>query len=620
MNQRYILPVFVLVLASVSLLDAQPQISSDQIMSSELYYFGRGEAYDYEMAKQGALNELTEQISVLVVSDFFEKIQETNRSMFEQVESIIRTHSSATLKNVNWLLPQMSHDGRVNLFCYMLKTEVEAIYEERRKLIANIVKKADEMALEMNLGHALKNYYFAVVLLGSLPNQSVSYEGTNYTIEIPDRINRIIHGVRFQYLNERRTEQERQITFSVQYEGKPVSRIDFSFWDGAQQITVESRDGLATVSLFGSSMSMKELRIAVKTVYYKEREEYPIVKQLWEIVKKPPYRYEQKVALTKEERVFWGKNKSTTVIISNSVYTIQLESRDEDAPVDTILREANRFIEIISRADELVIEQQYGDDPFLAGKIRSYHQFNQPRVMDSEIQSNLNKTHNGWEMRSIRMHHSYPSLQKETTEYLILDFSEEGQLLDLNLSITDALYQKFVRQGNYCGDWENRQAIIKFLERYRTAYQTRDINTVGAMFADEALIIIGRKIRTQILPPERVQYERLGNEPTFEYLEMTKKVYLRKQKAIFDSQQDFLLDFSTFNIVSKGNAPGVYGVEMRQNYNVTTYADEGYLFLLVDFTEKDPLIYVRTWQPNTWNIDELITTANYRVHKYSVPN
>jgi hypothetical protein len=37
---------------------------------------------------------------------------------------------------------------------------------------------------------------------------------------------------------------------------------------------------------------------------------------------------------------------------------------------------------------------------------------------------------------------------------------------------------------------------------------------------------------------------------------------------------------------------------MRQSYASTTYADEGYLFLLIDFRETDPLIYVRAWQPN----------------------
>ncbi|NOX89728.1 MAG: hypothetical protein GXO77_11925 [Calditrichaeota bacterium] len=54
---------------------------------------------------------------------------------------------------------------------------------------------------------------------------------------------------------------------------------------------------------------------------------------------------------------------------------------------------------------------------------------------------------------------------------------------------------------------------------------------------------------------------------------------------------------------------------MRQSYYSTTYADEGYLFLLIDFSEKDPLIYVRAWQPNTWDLNKLVRTGNFKIHK-----
>ena len=54
---------------------------------------------------------------------------------------------------------------------------------------------------------------------------------------------------------------------------------------------------------------------------------------------------------------------------------------------------------------------------------------------------------------------------------------------------------------------------------------------------------------------------------------------------------------------------------MRQSYQSTTYADEGYLFLLVDLSQNDPLIYVRAWQPNEWDEDDLVDASNFRVYK-----
>ena len=115
------------------------------------------------------------------------------------------------------------------------------------------------------------------------------------------------------------------------------------------------------------------------------------------------------------------------------------------------------------------------------------------------------------------------------------------------------------------------------------------------MFAEEALIIVGRIIKTANLPVDLVRYEKLGDQPDVEYLRLTKAEYLNRLKQVFDSQRDIFLDFESFDIIRKNTTQKVYGVEMRQGYYSTTYADEGYLFLLIDFDKKDPLIYVRAW-------------------------
>ncbi|MCI6830321.1 MAG: hypothetical protein MR924_13905, partial [Prevotella sp.] len=43
----------------------------------------------------------------------------------------------------------------------------------------------------------------------------------------------------------------------------------------------------------------------------------------------------------------------------------------------------------------------------------------------------------------------------------------------------------------------------------------------------------------------------------------------------------------------------MYGVRLHQSWKSSTYSDEGYLFLLWEFPEdgSDPIIHVRTWQP-----------------------
>jgi hypothetical protein len=58
-------------------------------------------------------------------------------------------------------------------------------------------------------------------------------------------------------------------------------------------------------------------------------------------------------------------------------------------------------------------------------------------------------------------------------------------------------------------------------------------------------------------------------------------------------------------VVKHGTKPQYYGVTLHQDWKTgnskesVNYQDEGWLFLLWDFTDRDhPVIHVRTWQPN----------------------
>jgi len=78
----------------------------------------------------------------------------------------------------------------------------------------------------------------------------------------------------------------------------------------------------------------------------------------------------------------------------------------------------------------------------------------------------------------------------------------------------------------------------------------------------------------------------------------------------------FTLLPTLINLLSteKNNIEGVYGISMRQSYTSTNYSDEGYLFLLIDFNDDKPKIYVRAWQPKEWSDDALVELGNFNVN------
>lgn len=614
--------LFIICLLTIS---TQAQfINRAAIINSGEYYYGSGISHDANEATDHALKELTSQIAVHVAHSFEQVVTEKGGKLNENVESILNTHSAATLRNVN-TIKNPTADGRIEAFCYLKKSEVEQIFNERRQLIADMVDKAQQYAQEYNVAHALKLYYFAAILLNSLPDEQVVYEGVNYTTEIPKRINAIILNTGFAFLEDSLlSDKERLITLRVRHEKQPAALVDFTFWDGANQVSVQGRDGLATFRLVGASVKFEELKLTLKTAYYENRKEYGVIETLWDLVKRPVFQSQKTVRLQKtaemEEEIQQAKKLAPAQIaLKNCKYNFAVKL-EEDVPVaEKILIETNQFLEVLETGSFDSVKAHYASDSFLCAKVSNYIKYNHPEPLDKNIEGEFNKTANGYELRRIRVLHSYPTINKQTTDYLVLDFNEQGQLVDLNTCIYDQLYQRFVKAGEYGEDWGNRQEIIKFLEKYRTAYLTRDIQTVDLMFAEDAIIIVGRKLQTRKLPENVVQYQPFGKQPDYEYLKFTKQQYLERQRVIFQSVQDLCLDFSTFNIVRKNNQPSIYGVEMRQSYASTVYADEGYLFLLIDFDPdtlaNNPLIYVRAWQPNAWSKEEMIRTGDFVVHK-----
>lgn len=604
-------PILLFILALlITTIHAQ---NKQTIIRSGDYYYGSGVSFDAREARDQALEELTEQIAVRVSSSFERKLDEKNYNINENVKSILHTHSAATLKNVNTIKTPLD-GGEIEVFCYLKKDEVAKIWEARKKLIAGIAQKAVENERIANVAFALKLNYFALLLVNSLPDDYVKYNGVNYTIELPGRINRIINNVQFTLREDRKfSEKERAVTVNMLYRGQPAALLDFTFWDGSNQVLVRGRDGLATFKLFGASAGFSsDIKLNIKYAYYEARHEYNVIADLWPVVKKPRFNASKKLNL---DAVQAERRPPVTAIQNAKNRDMQLDFNGDIAVADQITASTVRFLNLIDAGDKSQIRSQFAGDPFLRDKLLNYLSFNQPEPYDEVITATVNKTKTGFELRKIRMLHNYPSINKQSTEYLVLDFDDSGRLIDINTSITENLYNTFVEQSKFGNDWDKRQQIIKFVEKYRTAYLTRDIETVDMMFAEDALILIGRKIKRKKLPDNMVNYQKFSKEPDYEYLKLTKQKYLERQRRVFNAQKDIFLDFSTFDIVKKNNARGVYGVEMRQNYASTTYADEGYLFLLIDFSGRDPLIYVRAWQPNEWSDSALVRTANFRIYK-----
>lgn len=197
------------------------------------------------------------------------------------------------------------------------------------------------------------------------------------------------------------------------------------------------------------------------------------------------------------------------------------------------------------------------------------------------------------------------SSQMNEYQEAVVEFNRNGVVTDFRFSLSSQTGLSMTDCGTE--DIENAHIIQQQVERFRTAYNTKDLAAIEQMFSDDALIITGTVVKTKVLSDSeksafKVVYNRQNKE---QYIENLRKCFRRNQWinvtfSELDSSDD---QGACAGITRSTKDPNKYGVRLRQSWKSSSYEDEGYLFLLFDFAPgKDPEINVRTWQPEWTDI------------------
>lgn len=211
---------------------------------------------------------------------------------------------------------------------------------------------------------------------------------------------------------------------------------------------------------------------------------------------------------------------------------------------------------------------------------------------DEEIVETCLQTGTGYQVRNIplMMCPTDENFDEEEYQEAVFSFDKKGNLLSMYLTIAKNQYVKIMQSNKSVTDLRRRQLILDFVERFRTAYNQKDIAFLNKIFSDDALIITGKVVKQQtrdgIKLPDKV-----------EYYKRSKQQYLSNLKAQFARVKYIKV---TFDDVKVSVAPGedVYGVTVKQGYTTDKYHDDGMVFMVWDFKDEDnPEIFVRTWQP-----------------------
>jgi len=200
------------------------------------------------------------------------------------------------------------------------------------------------------------------------------------------------------------------------------------------------------------------------------------------------------------------------------------------------------------------------------------------------------RTPAGYQVRSIPVFFEQGDTNEDKNQDLVIEFAADGRISDVYISLSMHQINQILETQDMVTDLRRRQLILGFVENFRTAYNRRDIEYLDKVFSNDALIIVGRELRSS----------GDGLQPLVQYDVRTKSEYMQGLRRAFIRNQYINIRFSEIEVMQHPNQGSnhIYGVTLRQDWNTTTYSDSGWIFLMIDFKDEDnPLIWVRTWQP-----------------------
>lgn len=250
----------------------------------------------------------------------------------------------------------------------------------------------------------------------------------------------------------------------------------------------------------------------------------------------------------------------------------------------------------------------------------AFQQFNQLventqlYALQREYKTHLLKNENGYyEVRDIKVRVFMGNTEGTPYQYLVFALNQYGLVVSAHFAIETHNYKDIIQWGKALKDLANREKILNFIELYRTAYNRKDLNFIEETLSNDALIIVGYVIQTEKSEIDYLEKSYLSSEK-IQLVRLSKPEYLKRLEEVFQRNDFVNVEFDTINIQRHPLYKRIYGVQLKQHWNSSTYNDVGYLFLMIDFINPEaPIIHVRAWQPQRFDDGSIISIYDFEI-------
>ncbi len=567
-------------------------ISWDEIKQSPLYLYGEGWGASDAEADKHALADLISKISVNVSSTFTvteDELQQNGQTNSESyARSKVETYSQATLTNTGKIV--IAHEPDAHIGRYILRSEIAKIFKSRENRIKEMIGLAKQGERLGKIDDALRYYYWAFCLLKTLqrPNETTYTDesGTHILINwIPNQMNAVFDNISIRPIKTENNVME----IAVEYKKRPVDSFDYTYFDGQNWSNIYSaRDGRGVIELSPGAIT-DNIRIKCEYEYRNEAHIDNEIENVFNIVKGQAFRKSYITVSGAAVNATQPEQNAAVPAIETSE-TNSIASAIDETPYRLIM---DNVLNAIASKNYNAAEQYF--TPNGADMFRKLINYGKARILDS-ANLQFSEIDGKTVCRNAAMSFSFRNgMRKSFVEDVVFTFNSDNKIDYIAFGLGDRAQNDILNKGEW--SLTARNAIMNFLENYKTAYALKRLDYIEQVFDDNAVIISGCVIR-------RPKGRELENSEQFisnqyvRYTRVNKDEYIDRLRRSFAGKEFINIRFSNNDVRKMSKGGELYCIQIKQDYYSSNYGDSGYLFLMVDLNRPDaPIIKVRTWQP-----------------------
>ena len=606
---------------------AQADINEmESIKSDPGYVLGYGKNLNKDLAEREAYLQLASKISSTIEGRTRMQIQERQDSIASFTQINIDARTSQVLNNT-LRKSALLNTGEYAMLIYISEDEIQKYFRTIKNNVDDYLRNGETFLGDNRIGMALNQFYTAKGMLELHPDKlylrsALAGKDSSATHIILDNIIKTsLSDIHLEIRNCEEKGGEVHIELWVSYLQQAVKELSFRYNDGrVTNKRVIVKDGLATLILDkANAILLDEIKLEIVGMDYAV----------------DPDKTKAQAQQTARDLTFNEAHKSLSMASCRDRRSGASEKAYPPAIVpDRKLSAHNPATKPVSdpliKPNMLPKVQEIcaGIEDRNLSKVYPYFTADGRKMLDQMLQ-NAASVHffreteqspylavynQRQEIRDIPLSINYSNNKHTVIEKLNFQLDSSGQYIDgLSFGLSQQTLEDLMNRSERFGSDEHKYTLIHFLENYQTAYALKRLDYIEKLFDENALIIVGKVLKdARISSPS---YAETVTIEQVEYIRHSKASYIKKLRDVFRRNEYLNIVFQETRFDISNSKESVYGIQLEQYYYSSSYSDYGFLFLMLDLSDSlRPLIYVRSWQPETFPDGSIVGLPDFKLY------